>query len=79
VLASTGSTCSRAGLPSRVLQALGVPADQARGSLVFCVDGTLDDDALKQAVRITAEEVRRLRAMAPAVEARDIVSPHDAH
>jgi cysteine desulfurase len=65
ILASTGSTCSRADLASHVLKALGVSAEQARGSLVFSLGDEGGDELLVHVSRTTAAEVQRLRALAP--------------
>ena len=68
ILASTGSTCSRADLRSSVLKALGLTVAQARGSLVFSLDDTfVPKDAATVAER-TAAAIQRLRDLAPPPE-----------
>jgi len=65
VLASTGSTCTRAGLASRVLAAIGLTPAQARGSLAFTAGpGTTpaEVDALGEALEAS---LVRLRALLP--------------
>ena len=64
-LLATGSTCSKAGLPSRVLSALGVPQNIARGSLSLSWRRGADFHGMAAAL---AGEVKRLRQLSPAVE-----------
>jgi len=66
VAVSTGSACTSAKQePSHVLRALGLPVEQALGSLRFGLGrGTTEDDIDHAATRVVAQ-VRRLRELSP--------------
>lgn len=62
VACSTGSACSSGSLlPSPVLQAMQVPADNLLSALRFSLGHSLTEDEIDQAVNRLAEVVRRLR------------------
>jgi len=66
VCASTGSACSSASLePSHVLLALGLPAEQAHGSLRFTLGRENTEADVEQVLEVLPGIVARLRAMSP--------------
>jgi cysteine desulfurase len=71
VAVSTGSACS-AGQEgaSHVLEAMGVPPEYIRGSLRFSLGHTTTAEEIEVAIDAVARVVERLRALAPAGEAR---------
>ena len=69
ICASTGSACSSASLePSHVLLALGVPAEQAHGSLRFTLGRENTEADVERVLEVLPGIVARLRAMSPLVK-----------
>jgi len=66
ICASTGSACSSASLePSHVLLALGLPPEQAHGSLRFTLGRENTEADVERVLEVLPEIVARLRAMSP--------------
>jgi len=66
ICASTGSACSSASPePSHVLLALGLPAEQAHGSLRFTLGRENTDSDVERVLEVLPGIVARLRAMSP--------------
>jgi cysteine desulfurase len=66
ISASTGSACSSASLkPSHVLLALGLPPEQAHGSLRFSLGRENSEADIKRVLDILPSIVSRLREMSP--------------
>jgi cysteine desulfurase len=66
VCVSPGSTCTAAaGRPSPALAALGLGPEWTRGAILASTGPETTDEEVERAARIVAEEVDRLRAMAP--------------
>jgi cysteine desulfurase len=66
ICASTGSACSSASLePSHVLLALGVPPEQAHGSLRLTLGRENTEDDIERVQEVLPGIVGRLRAMSP--------------
>ena len=66
VCASTGSACSSASLePSHVLLALGLPPEQAHGSLRFTLGRENTEADVERVLEVLPGIVARLRAMSP--------------
>ncbi len=66
ICASTGSACSSASLePSHVLLALGVPPEQAHGSLRFTLGRENTEEDVERVIEVLPEIVAKLRAMSP--------------
>ncbi|MGB6872639.1 MAG: cysteine desulfurase NifS [Dehalococcoidia bacterium] len=66
ICASTGSACSSASLePSHVLLALGLPAEQAHGSLRFTLGRENTGADVERVLEVLPGIVARLRAMSP--------------
>ncbi len=66
ICASTGSACSSSSLePSHVLRALGLPPEQAHGSLRFTLGRENTADEVDLVVEVLSRIVTRLRAMSP--------------
>jgi cysteine desulfurase len=66
ICASTGSSCSSASLePSHVLLALGLPPEQAHGSLRFTLGRENTEAAIERVLEVLPGIVARLRAMSP--------------
>jgi cysteine desulfurase len=66
ICASTGSACSSASLePSHVLLALGLPAEQAHGSLRFTLGRENTEADVQRVLEVLPGIVGRLRAMSP--------------
>jgi len=66
ICASTGSACSSASLePSHVLLALGLPPEQAHGSLRFSLGRENSEQDVERVLRALPGIVARLRAMSP--------------
>jgi cysteine desulfurase len=66
ICASTGSACSSASLePSHVLLALGVPPEQAHGSLRFTLGRENTEADVERVLEVLPGIVARLRAMSP--------------
>ncbi len=66
ICASTGSACSSAILePSHVLLALGLPPEQAHGSLRFTLGRENTEADIERVLEVLPEIVTKLRAMSP--------------
>ncbi len=66
IAASTGSACSsESGEPSHVLAAMGIPPDEARGSLRLTVGSENTEEDVDVALAYIGEVVERLRAISP--------------
>jgi cysteine desulfurase len=66
ICASTGSACSSASLePSHVLLALGLPPEQAHGSLRFTLGRENTEADIERVLEVLPGIVARLRAMSP--------------
>jgi len=66
ICASTGSACGSASLePSHVLLALGIPAEQAHGSLRFTLGRENTEADVERVLEVLPGIVARLRAMSP--------------
>jgi cysteine desulfurase len=66
ICASTGSACSSASLePSHVLLALGLPAEQAQGSLRFTLGRENTEADVERVLEVLPGIVAKLRAMSP--------------
>ena len=69
ICASTGSACSSSSLePSHVLLALGVPPEQAHGSLRFTLGRWTTEEEVEQVLEVLPRVVAKLRAMSPLVK-----------
>ena len=66
ICASTGSACSsESEEPSHVLLALGIPADEARGSLRFTLGKWTTEEEIERVLEVLPRIVAKLRAMSP--------------
>ncbi len=66
ICASTGSACSsESEEPSYVLLALGIPADEARGSLRFTLGKWTTEEEIERVLEVLPRIVAKLRAMSP--------------
>lgn len=66
ICASTGSACSSASLePSHVLLALGVPPEQAHGSLRFTLGQENTEEDVERVLEVLPVIIAKLRAMSP--------------
>jgi len=66
VCVSTGSACSSSSLePSHVLLAMGLPPEQARGSLRLTLGKWTTEEEIARVVEVLPRIVTRLRAMSP--------------
>ncbi len=66
ICASTGSACSSASLePSHVLLALGLPPEQAHGSLRFSLGKWTSGEEIERVLEVLPRVVAKLRAMSP--------------
>ncbi len=62
VLVSAGSACASGALkPSHVLLAMGIPPEEAKGSLRFSLGRSTSDDDINKALEIIPQVVERLR------------------
>ena len=69
ICASTGSACSSSSLePSHVLLALGLPPEQAHGSLRFTLGRWTTEEEVGQVLEVLPRVVAKLRAMSPLVK-----------
>jgi len=69
ICASTGSACSSASLePSHVLLALGLPPEQAHGSLRFTLGQENTEADIERVLKVLPGIVARLRAMSPLLQ-----------
>ncbi len=63
---STGAACSSGAIePSHVLTAIGLPAEQARGSMRFSLGRLNTDDDVDFALKVIPEAVHHLRKLSP--------------
>ncbi len=66
IACSTGAACSSGAVePSHVLTAIGLPADQARGSMRFSLGRLNTDEDVDFALRVIPEAVQQLRKLSP--------------
>jgi cysteine desulfurase len=66
IAVSSGSACTSASLePSYVLRALGVEEDLAHTSIRFGIGRFTTDEEVDQAIKLTINQVQRLREMSP--------------
>ena len=71
IYASTGSACSSASLePSHVLLALGLPPEQAHGSLRFTLGRENTEEDIERVLEVLPRIVAKLRAMSPLFKAQ---------
>lgn len=71
ILASTGSACSSASLePSHVLLSIGVPVEQAHGSLRLSISRDTTDEDISYILEKLPQIVERLRMMSPLYDAK---------
>ena len=71
ICASTGSACSSASLkPSHVLLALGLPPEQAHGSLRFTSGRENTEEDVERVLEVLPRIVAKLRAMSPLFKAQ---------
>lgn len=71
ICASTGSACSSASAePSHVLLAIGLPPQQAHGSLRFTLGKWTTDEDVERVPDILSRIVSKLRAMSPLLKSR---------
>ena len=66
ICASTGSACSSSSLePSHVLLAMGLPHEQAHGSLRFSLGKWTTEEEISQVLEVLPRVIAKLRAMSP--------------
>ncbi|MCX6012734.1 MAG: cysteine desulfurase NifS [Chloroflexi bacterium] len=71
ICASTGSACSSATLePSHVLLAMGLPPEQAHGSLRFTLGKWTTEEDINRVFDVLPKVVNRLRAMSPFLKSK---------
>ena len=71
ICASTGSACASSSLsPSHVLLALGLPPEQAHGSLRFSLGKWTTDEEIDRVLEVLPRIVTKLRAMSPLLKGR---------
>jgi cysteine desulfurase len=71
ICASTGSACSSSSAePSHVLLALGLPPQQAHGSLRFTLGKWTTEDDIERVLEVLPRVVEKLRAMSPLLKKR---------
>jgi cysteine desulfurase len=71
IAASSGSACSSGALePSHVLSALGLPPEQAFGSLRFTLGRETVEEDIDRVLEILPQIVARLRSMSPLLKSR---------
>lgn len=71
ICVSTGSACSSTSLePSHVLSALGLPPEQAHGSLRFTLGKWTTDEDIDRVLEVLPRIVAKLRAMSPLLKSR---------
>ncbi|MEK7847661.1 MAG: aminotransferase class V-fold PLP-dependent enzyme [Chloroflexota bacterium] len=76
VAASSGSACTSASLePSHVLLAMGIPAEQAHGSLRLTLGWDNDEKQIDHVLSVLPGIVKRLRAMSPMAAQRATGAP----
>jgi cysteine desulfurase len=73
ICASTGSACSSSSLePSHVLIALGLPPEQAHGSLRFTLGRENTEEDVERVLEVLPRIVAKLRAMSPLLKTQKI-------
>ena len=73
ICVSTGSACSSSSLePSHVLLALGLPPEQAHGSLRFTLGRENTEEDIERVLEILPRIVAKLRAMSPFLKTRRV-------
>jgi len=71
ICASTGSACSSSSLePSHVLLAMGLPPEEAHGSLRFTLGRWTTEEDIERVLEVLPPIVARLRAMSPLLKNR---------
>ncbi|MBI2832724.1 MAG: cysteine desulfurase NifS [Chloroflexi bacterium] len=71
ICSSTGSACSSSSLePSHVLLAMGVPREQAHGSLRFTLGKWTTDEDIDSVLEVVPRVIGKLRAMSPLFKGR---------
>jgi len=71
ICASTGSACSSASLePSHVLLAIGLPHEQAHGSLRFTLGKWTTDEEIARVLEVLPRIVAKLRAISPLLKSK---------
>lgn len=66
ISASSGSACTSASLkPSHVLLAMGVPQEEAHGSLRFSLGKNTTEEQIDYTLKVLPEVISKVRAMAP--------------
>ncbi len=71
ICASTGSACSSSSLePSHILLALGLPPEQAHGSLRFTLGRENTGEDIERVLEVLPRIVAKLRAMSPLLKTR---------
>jgi cysteine desulfurase len=71
ICVSTGSACSSSSLePSHVLLALGLPHEQAHGSLRFTTGKWTTEEHIQQVLEVLPRIVAKLRAMSPLLKSQ---------
>ena len=72
ISASTGSACSSLSIePSHILLALGVPPEQAHGSIRFSLGKWTSEEDIDRVLEITPKIISKLRAMSPLLKTTD--------
>ena len=66
IAVSTGASCSsRQGVPSQVLEAMGVPREVSEGSVRFSLGWGTTDDNIERVLDVLPSIVERLRKLSP--------------
>jgi len=69
ICAATGSACASSSLsPSHVLLAIGLPPEQAHGSIRFSLGKWTTEEEIGQVLEVLPRIVAKLRAMSPLVK-----------
>jgi len=72
ISASTGSACSSLSIePSHILLALGVPPEQAHGSMRFSLGKWTSEEDIDRVLEVTPKIISKLRAMSPLLRNTD--------
>jgi len=72
ISASTGSACSSLSIePSHILLALGVPPEQAHGSMRFSLGKWTSEEDIDRVLEVTPKIISKLRAMSPLLKNAD--------
>ena len=71
ICASTGSACSSSRLePSHVLLAMGLPPEQAHGSLRFTLGRENTEEDIERVLEVLSQVVAKLRAISPLLKSQ---------